>query len=153
MDTFAFSSSIRSRFQGRVVSEEDALAVDLYLGHVLSPEESYTSDPSEVVCTESLVSILSGAVSPHAVFWRIWAIVVGSFNRVLLGWGYPHILKEENEAIPPITDSYASAPVTNIRVVVGVLAPNAHTTPHSVFKSICQTMIFSFHNTSMPEMA
>lgn len=76
------------------------------------------------------------AGSPFAIFRRIRAIIVDSFNAVARSRPEPHIRHKVIERLPSITNPYASATVVFEGFIRRLLASFSHPLPSDVFGSV-----------------
>ena len=83
----------------------------------------------------SAVIGLFGPAGPHAVSGFVVPVVVNSFDGVFPDWARSHISQEIGEgAAPPIANSYAAPPISNVMGDVRVHAALAHAGPTCVFR-------------------
>lgn len=93
------------------------------------------------VVIRSRVIGLSFFRCPDAILWRVWAIVVDTFERVSGVWPLSHIRKEGGKIISPsFANGYAAPAVMGERSLVWVRAACNHAAPNFVFRRMGQSM-------------
>jgi hypothetical protein len=84
--------------------------------------------------SRSFVLRLLFRCSPFAVFRRIAAIIVNSFNRMNRTRTATHIFNECGEAVTPsIAYRYSPVTIVFVTLIAGILASSNHRTPDHVF--------------------
>ena len=64
------------------------------------------------------ISLLSFVVSPPAVFWTVWAIVIDAINRISALWTSTHVGKKVFKFLPTFANFYSSAAVVLKRFIL-----------------------------------
>lgn len=87
------------------------------------------------------ISCLLSFISPAAVLFAIWSIIVDSVERVLRARLRPHIGKEAAEVIKPfLTNRYSTCSVRRIFRIIGVCASLLHRCPGLIFRCMAHSM-------------
>lgn len=90
------------------------------------------------MATTSAVSALRFLCGPLTVFWRVWAIVINSFNGVFCGWSWPHVCKKVFKRVSPLfTHNNSASAVVFPSGIFGVAAPSFHAAPNVPFGRNC----------------
>lgn len=76
------------------------------------------------------------ASSPHAILWRVIAVIVDAFNRQIASWAFAHVSKEVLKCVPAFAYFNAASSISMKILDMRIAATLAHRPPNRVFRRV-----------------
>ncbi len=96
------------------------------------------------VVGSSGVSHLLLLCCPPTIPRFVIAMIVDAVNRVLWGWSWSNVHKEQCKIIPARAGFYSTSAIVGIRRVIGVYASLSHLNPYSILSSFAPLVLFVY---------